>query len=172
MFTFKKTEFQKKIDNFIKFQELQYNKPSTSSIKKEYLEKFAKYNSLTEVGDIEAFHIMRYGNHILATTSSNFQVQQNMKTIRSFIRFIKHPTIQPDWIVETGLRSDLYQLTGDRTRDILKEDMNKDLQQRNKELVKKRKKDPIKWSFRNLAKFYGISGPAVWEVYHRYESKY
>lgn len=172
MFKFRKTEFQGKINSFIKLQELQYNRASTSSIKRDYLEKFAKFYSLKNTDDLEALHIMRYSRHVLVTTSSNFQVQQNMKTIRAFIKFIKHPTIQPDWIVETGLRSDLYQLTGERSKDILREDMNKDLQKRNRELVKKRKQDPIKWSFRNLAKFYGISAPSVWEVYHRYESKY
>lgn len=38
--------------------------------------------------------------------------------------------------------------------------------ERNRELVKKRKQDPRKWSFAKLAEHYGITKQAVHEAYH------
>jgi hypothetical protein len=39
--------------------------------------------------------------------------------------------------------------------------------ERNNEIVRKRKEDPKKWSFGNLAKYYKVNKRVVWEIWTR-----
>lgn len=50
--------------------------------------------------------------------------------------------------------------------------MNRPKIERNRELILKRKKDPKKWTFRALAKHYGLKSSTVHEIWEREQYKF
>lgn len=166
------TQLEKEIKEFVEYKA---GISTTSASNHWYhLRVFKRHSQVDSCQEIKIEHIQAYAQYI-SDNHTPFTLMKHMETMRGFIRYFRHPYIRPDWINAFGvdeerLAKDLKSFTiKDMTR---KSGPGTQKIERNRELVLKRKKDPVKWSFSKLGDHYGMTKRAVWEIWERDKSVY
>lgn len=152
---------KKKIDIQIKvFLKWRKKRGMSSSSYEEWLYMLSDYTGKDDVYDLKPIDILGFIDRVRVDHNGTWPVWAAEKAVRQFMKFY---TARGKMMGNIREYRDLCERNNVRSLSDVK---------RNRELVRKRLKDPQKWSWRRLGAFYGIHFTTAKQIFLRDVSKY